>query len=172
MIPQNLNGLGATPMFDKIYDNFFRCCYNLAPIFTTENSDPNRKEFILDATQLLQAACYLDGISVVRVIVEAHLLRLGQVLWKHLAANPERWVHITARLQSPVMFKECMLHLVGGYHIPGRIDIRYVKSPEHGVMVCKVHLVPIIKHTEYHTDSIAGRQSLEAGREEGCRIAR
>lgn len=68
----------------------------------------------------------------VRLVVEAHPLRLQQVLWAHKAARPEGWVHNAARLQSPLIFKECIVHLVGKFHLTDRLREEFLRSREHG----------------------------------------
>lgn len=90
------------------------------------------RQFILDATQLLQAAVFLDTVHSVRVIIEAHLLRLNQLLWYHIANRPEGWVHLAARLESPLMFREAMLHIVGKFHLHNGVDVELLKRPSFG----------------------------------------
>lgn len=81
---------------------------------------------------MLQGAVFLDAVPSVRVIIEAHLLRLGQLLWHHISNRPEGWVHLAARLESPLMFREAMLHIVGKFHIPNGIDTDLLRRPAFG----------------------------------------
>lgn len=108
------------------------------------DEDPLERSYIVDCTALLQAAEYLGSISVVRVIVEAHLLRLNQVLWHHISEKAENWIHIAAKLESPLMFRECMIHLVGKFHLKDAINLETLKSPEHGEL--GKHIWALIQH--------------------------
>jgi hypothetical protein len=128
----NINGLAGEPQFDKNYDNFFKCLYNINPAFAINRNDPQHQEYITDAFMLVQAANYLDAIPAVRVAVEANLLRLNQVLWNHLCSRPESWIHLAARLQSPLIFREAMLHIVGRFHLKGGIKENMLMNDEHG----------------------------------------
>lgn len=96
------------------------------------DEDALGRAYIVDCTALLQAAEYLGSIPVVRVIVEAHLLRLNQVLWHHISEKAENWVHISAKLESPLMFRECMVHLVGKFHLKDAVNLETLTAPEHG----------------------------------------
>jgi hypothetical protein len=121
--------------FNKVYDNFFRCLYNLEPNFTNDiDGQTEARGFILDATMLLQAAVYLDAVNSIRVIVEAYLLRLNQTLWRHIAARPEAWVQLAARLQSPLIFREAMLHIIGKWHLKNAINREVLTRDEFGVL--------------------------------------
>jgi len=137
-MPRNINGLGAEPQYNKLYDNFFKCLYNLNPEFTRDPKDPEARDFIIDATMLIEAANYLETIPAVRVVVEANLLRLNQIIWKHLCARPEGWIHLAARLQSPLIFREAMLHIIGRFHLKNGIKEKFLTSDEHGEMGRKI----------------------------------
>lgn len=105
--------------------------YNLNPDMQHDD-DVLERAYIVDCTALLQAAEYLGSIAVVRVIVEAHLLRLNQVLWHHISEKAENWIHIAAKLQSPLMFRECMIHLVGKFHLKDALNLDTLCDPSHG----------------------------------------
>ncbi|KAF8858788.1 hypothetical protein BDZ45DRAFT_590717 [Acephala macrosclerotiorum] len=130
-IPSNINGLGDKVGYNKIYDNFFRCMYNLKPEVQLDD-DPLARCYIIDCTGLLQAAEFLGAIPVIRVVVEAHLLRLNQVLWHHISEKAENWIHIAAKLHSPLMFRECTIHLVGKYHLKDGVNEDILRHPQHG----------------------------------------
>jgi hypothetical protein len=87
---------GVKPQDNKLYDNFFKCLYNINPDFARDPNDDETRDFIIDATMLIEAAQYLEAIPAVRVVVEANLLRLNQVIWTHLCARPEGWIHLAA----------------------------------------------------------------------------
>jgi hypothetical protein len=137
-MPRNINGLGTEPQYNRLYDNFFKCLYNINPEFTRNLNDPEARDFIIDATMLIEAANYLEAIPAVRVVVEANLLRLNQVIWTHLCARPEGWIHLAARLQSPLIFREATLHIVGRFHLKNGIKEQFLKSNQHGEMGRKI----------------------------------
>lgn len=103
-----------------------------------QDDDDLSRNYITDCTSLLLAAEFLDAIPVVRVVVEAHLLRLHQVLWHHISSKAENWVYIAAKLQSPLMFRECMLHLVGKYHLQDGVNMTMLRDEEHGELGQKI----------------------------------
>jgi hypothetical protein len=129
-MPLNVNGLDARPQFNKLYDNFFKCLYNIQPEFASKANDLESREYILDAHKLVEAATHLDAVSAVRASVEAKLLRLNSVLWKYLEPRPESWVHLAARLQSPLMFSEAIIHITGKFHLIGGIDENLLMDKE------------------------------------------
>jgi hypothetical protein len=137
-MPRNINGLGAGTQYNKLYDNFFKCLYNISPEFSSTLNDPEARDFIIDATMLIEAANYLEAIPAVRVVVEANLLRLNQVIWMHLCARPEGWIHLAARLQSPLIFREAMLHIVGRFHLKNGVKEHFLISDQHGEMGRKI----------------------------------
>ncbi|PVH73375.1 hypothetical protein DL98DRAFT_431385 [Cadophora sp. DSE1049] len=146
-IMSNLNGLGETAGFNKLYDNFFRCVYNMEPNFANDN-DAQARVMIVDATTLLQAAVWLEAVPCVRLIIEANFLRLNQVLWKHIGDRPEGWIHIAARLQSPLMFRECLIHIVGKYHLDNGIDRAFLTKRAHGPLTPKLWALIVQKAKE------------------------
>ena len=116
-VPENTNGMGeGATAYNKTYDNFFRCIYNLEPQFANENGNDG-SEFIIDAITLLQAAEILKATAAVRNTVEAKLLRLNQKLWYQVARDPESWSDIAVRLRSPLLFREAMVHIVGMFNM-------------------------------------------------------
>ncbi|KAG4433388.1 hypothetical protein IFR05_011124 [Cadophora sp. M221] len=143
----NMNGLGEEAGFNKIYDNFFRCLYNMEPKFMNDG-DKLARPLIYDATMLLQAATWLDAVPCVRLVVEANLLRLHQALWKHITDKPEGWIHIAARLESPLIFRECLIHLVGRYHLENGINEQFLCKKTHGPLTEKIWALIVQKAKE------------------------
>ena len=135
-MPLNVNGLDARPQFNKLYDNLFKCLYNIQPEFASKAEDPEAREYVIDAHKLVEAATYLEAVAAVRASVEAKLLRLNTLLWTYLESRPESWIHLAARLQSPLMFSEAIIHIVGKFHLRGGIDedLLMDKEGRHGVL--------------------------------------
>lgn len=108
----------------------------IKPDFTDDPNDPEHRDYIQEAHTLVQAASYLEAIPAVRVAVEVNLLRLNTILWNHLCSRPESWVHTAALLQSPLIFREAMVHIVGRFHLKGAINEDYLQDNDgkHGAL--------------------------------------
>lgn len=155
----NYSGLGEEAGFDKLYDNLFRCVYNMKPNFTNDG-DQLARAMIYDATTLLQGAFWLDAIPCVRLIVEANLLRLHQTLWKHIEEKPDGWVHIAARLESPLIFRECLIHLVGRYHLENGVNELFLRKKAHGDLTEKIWALVIQKAKELKDKKLRVERTL------------
>ncbi len=81
---------------------------------------------------LVEAAKYLNALPAVRLAVEAHLLRLNQVLWDHICEQPESWIHLAAQIQSPLIFREAMVHIVGRFDLRGGVEEDILMDDKHG----------------------------------------
>lgn len=134
---QHINGIGADVAFPMIYDNFFRCVYNLPPNLSNAHANEGAY-FILDSLSLLQAAEYIHGVNSVRLVVEAHLLRLSQYLWGHIENNPEAWTDVAVRLQSPIIFREGMIHIVGRLYLRDGIRKEFLLEQSHGKTIMEL----------------------------------
>ena len=164
LFPENINGIGeGATTYNRIYDNFFRCIYNLEPTFAKENVKSGG-DFVVDAVSLLQAAESLDAAPAVRCTVEAQLLRLNQKLWIQIAHNSEAWSDIAVRLQSPILFREAMVHIVGKFHMKnddGSDAVRksFLELQEHGEVVLK--LAEVKARELYEKKLLVERRLLE-----------
>jgi hypothetical protein len=99
------------PPYLAAYDNFFKALYNLDPTFSIHDHESLIGETIL----LLSIAEELSAVNSVRRIIESELLRTNNFLWVQIRIRPELWADIAARLESPVMFNEAMVHVIGAY---------------------------------------------------------
>lgn len=154
----NANGLGEAAGYNKLYDNFFRCVYNLEPNFA--NDDDQARPMIMDATNLLQAAVWLEAVPCVRLIIEANFLRLNQVLWKHIGDRPEGWIQVATRLQSPLMFRECLIHIVGKYHLKNGVDRTFMNKRDHGPVAPKIWALIVQKAKELKDKKLRVERTL------------
>lgn len=134
LIPENIDGMGTrSPPYNKVYDNVFRCIYDLEPKLSAP-VDSDMKDFMTDVISLLQAAEHLGAGSSVRRTIEANCLRLNQLVFKHIARNSAAWCDIALRIQSSTLFRAAMAHLVGRFDLRGRdgIDKQALKDQPNG----------------------------------------
>ncbi|KAL9118902.1 MAG: hypothetical protein Q9187_004541 [Circinaria calcarea] len=102
------NGKVTKPAF-LFFDNLFRALYNIALEINTENL----ATILRDCMGLIGTAEGYGAIAVVRESIDIALLRQGQVLFKSIATNPVAWINLSFRIQSPTIFKDALIHLVG-----------------------------------------------------------
>jgi hypothetical protein len=65
---------------------------------------------------LLDIAKSIQATAAIRQSVDISLMRQGQMLYRSIAANPVEWGNLAVRIQSPTMFKEAVIHLVGKWN--------------------------------------------------------
>ena len=95
--------------------------------------------FINEALSLLQAAEHLDAAPAVRLIIENSFLGLDQLLYKHIARNAVAWTNVAVRLQSAVIFRVAMAHVVGRFHLQGKngINKELLKGQSNGELLMR-----------------------------------
>lgn len=146
---QNTNGLGGPPAWLKTYDNLFRALYSIEVEFSDESLD----EFLTDATCLLQAAENLGAEKSISRVLETHLLRAGQPFWHTVRDDPGKWTDVATRIESPVIYREAMIHLVGAWNmvpdsIDNPIDKEAIRSYKGGAIIEAAVLAKIKGQTE------------------------
>jgi hypothetical protein len=112
----------------KVYDNIFKIMGGLQPALTSDMQNNAGVNYIGDAVAILLAAEHLDALDALHVLLEGHFLRLGPLLWRHMAAKPERWSFMAARIRSKLMFNEAMIHVVGKLDMKRDIDQKWFMS--------------------------------------------
>ncbi|RDL41525.1 uncharacterized protein BP5553_01504 [Venustampulla echinocandica] len=103
---------------DKIYDMFFRIITHQSPKFNTVVAFTLIKE----VNDVLLVAENLKAVSAVKDVLEAHLLRLGSQLWVYVSEDPDEWASLGGRMESPLIFREAMIHVVGKIDAKIHID--------------------------------------------------
>jgi hypothetical protein len=68
-----------------------------------------------DCYQLLQISDYLGCTSLISKPIEVALLKHGQDLFRAIQGAPYAWVEMAFRIRSELVFRECMIHLVGNW---------------------------------------------------------
>lgn len=144
----NLNGLGTKPPYLEIYNNLFRCLYNIDLEF--QGGSKQVRDIIPPIIGLLQAAEKIKCERSVRRTIESCLLGYGHQLWVQIAAQPEAWSDVACRLQSPVIFREAMCHLVGAWNMVDVINKNILNSLKFGpeivdLIKCKVTELDMLK---------------------------
>ena len=68
-----------------------------------------------DCYQLLCIADYLGCTRLISKPIEIALLKHGQDLFRAIQKKPHAWVEMSYRIRSELIFRECMVHLVGNW---------------------------------------------------------
>lgn len=68
-----------------------------------------------DCYQLLQISDYLGCTGLISKPIEVALLKHGQDLFRAIHSAPQGWIDMAYRIRSELVFKECMIHLVGNW---------------------------------------------------------
>ena len=108
ILPDIENGKVPNKVYQH-YDNVFRSFYNEPLRVDTDNL----VTALHDCIGLVDVAESYDCIGAVRESVEISLLRQGQVLFKSISQKPVAWANFACRIQSPTIFKDSLIHLVG-----------------------------------------------------------
>lgn len=94
---------------DKCWDWLFGCFYGRKPTFDSTTFGATVK----DCIALVGAADTIGAIGTVREAVDLALLQQDGVLWSSVASSPIIWAELGRRVQSPAIFKEAIIHIVG-----------------------------------------------------------
>lgn len=70
---------------------------------------------LLDCYQLLEISDYLGCTSLVSKPIEVALFKHGQNLFQAIRGSPHAWIEMAYRVRSELIFKECMIHMVGDW---------------------------------------------------------
>jgi len=98
------------------YDNLLRAYYH-QPLTL---NDTNITDVLRDIVGLADVAEYLGSMQVVSLCIDNALVKQGQVLYRSVATNPAAWADLAFRVQSEIIFKEAIVHLVGQWNELGK----------------------------------------------------
>ncbi|KAF1848640.1 uncharacterized protein K460DRAFT_334981 [Cucurbitaria berberidis CBS 394.84] len=117
--------------------------------------DENMSAALSDCFQLLVVSDYLGCTGLVRKPIEVALFKHGQGLFRAIQGAPCRWVELAYRIRSELIFKECMIHLVGNWK----------KIKENKSVDILLHTVPGLRDLieKYHRVLVAKCKQLEDG---------
>jgi hypothetical protein len=109
-----VNENGRIPQALKIfahYESIFYAFYNKE--LTIDDTDMSAA--LSDCYQLLQISDYLGCTSLISKPIEVALLKHGQDLFRAIQGAPYAWVEMAVRIRSELVFRECIIHLVGNW---------------------------------------------------------
>lgn len=93
------------------YESILYAFYNKE--LTIDDSDMSAA--LSDCYQLLQISDYLGCTSLVSKPIEVALFKHGQDLFRAIQGVPYAWIKMAYRIRSELIFKECIIHLVGNW---------------------------------------------------------
>jgi hypothetical protein len=77
-----------------------------------------------DCYHLLEISDYLGCTSLISKPVEVALFKHGQNLFQAIRGSPHAWIEMAYRVRSELIFKECIIHLVGDWrNLGARTDV-------------------------------------------------
>ncbi|RMZ69538.1 Aldo keto reductase [Pyrenophora seminiperda CCB06] len=107
-----VNENGRIPQARKVfshYESIFYAFYNK----DLSIDDTDMSAALSDCYQLLLIADHLGCPGLIRKPIEVALLKHGQDLFRAIQDAPHAWVEMGYRIRSELVFRECMIHLVG-----------------------------------------------------------
>jgi hypothetical protein len=109
-----VNENGRIPQAHKVfahYEAIFYAFYNKE----LSIDDTDMSTALSDCYQLLQISDYLGCTGLISKPIEVALLKHGQDLFRAIQGAPYAWVEMAFRIRSELVFRECMIHLVGNW---------------------------------------------------------
>lgn len=110
-----VNENGRVPQADKAYQNYESILYAFYNQQLTVN-DTDMPAALSDCYQLLEISDYLGCTGLVSKPIEVALFKQGQDLFRAIQGAPCAWIEMAYRIRSELIFKECIIHLVGDWN--------------------------------------------------------
>lgn len=73
-----------------------------------------------DCHKLLDIAESIGSLEHIQEVVDLALMRQDEILWKSIPSNPIGWAELAMRIQSPAIFKEAVIHIIGRWKMEKR----------------------------------------------------
>ena len=109
-----VNENGRIPQADKTFQNYESVLYAFYnKELTVDETDMSAA--LSDCYQLIQIADYLGCIGLISKPIEVALFKHGQDLFRAIQSVPHAWIEMAYRIRSELIFKECIIHLVGDW---------------------------------------------------------
>jgi hypothetical protein len=117
--------------------------------------DSDMTAALADCYQLLQISDYLGCTGLVSKPIEVALLKHGQELFRAIQGSPHAWVEMASRIRSEMIFKECMVHIIGNWKV---LKLRTVVNDH-------LRVVPGVRALieKYHRAMLQQCKNLELG---------
>lgn len=109
-----VNENGRIPQADKAYRNYESILYAFYNKQLTVD-DTEMSATLSDCYQLLQISDYLGCTGLISKPIEVALFKHGQDLFRAIQGVPYAWMEMAYRIRSELIFKECIVHLVGDW---------------------------------------------------------
>ena len=109
-----VNENGRIPRADKTFDHYeaiFYAFYNKDIVI----DDTDMSAALQDCHELLQISDYLGCTGLINKPIEVALLKHGQGLFRAIQKTPLAWIEMSYHIRGELLFKECMIHLVGNW---------------------------------------------------------
>lgn len=94
------------------WNNLFRAFYNLEP----DISGSSLQTILEKAMRLMDTADSVGAAAAVRAHIDNSLMRQGQLLYRAILTRPIHWGNLAIRLESPSIFKDAVIHVVGKWN--------------------------------------------------------
>jgi hypothetical protein len=111
-----INENGRIPEAEKTFRHYESVLYAFYNRELTINSS-DVVTALQDCDDLLQISDYLGCTSLVCKPIEIALFRHGQSLFPWIQKTPHLYIELASRIRSEILFRECMIHLVGNWGV-------------------------------------------------------
>jgi hypothetical protein len=109
-----VNENGRIPMAHKVFDSYeavFYAFYNKE----LKIDDTDMSAALSECYQLIEISNYLGCTSLIGKPIEVALFKHGQDFFRAIQNKPHAWIIMANRIRSEMIFRECMIHLVGSW---------------------------------------------------------
>jgi hypothetical protein len=96
----------------ECWKNLFGAFYNIEP----DMSGACFVTVLEKSVRLMDTADSIGAAAAVRAYVDNSLMRQGQMLYRAVLANPISWGNLAIRIQSPSIFNDAVIHVVGRWN--------------------------------------------------------
>ncbi|KZM22285.1 phospholipid-translocating ATPase rsb1 [Ascochyta rabiei] len=111
-----VNENGRIPQANQAFANYESILY---AFYNKELAvdDTDMSAALFDCYQLLQISDYLGCTGLISKPIEVALFKHGQDLFRAIQGVPYAWIELAYRIRSELIFRECVVHLVGNWKV-------------------------------------------------------
>lgn len=121
------------------WNNLFRTFYNLEPII----SGSSLQTVLEKSMHLMDAADSVGAAPAVRAHIDNSLMRHGQLLYRAILARPILWGGLAIKIESPAIFKDAVIHVVGKWNSLSNAEKRNMNP--HFRAICEEKVAELYK---------------------------